>query len=158
MMKIHNSRLTVPVTVSAAGSVVAGAVAVGHTWRGALITEVVTLVIAAAYYVAAGRESDAGAIYGQRTDERQATVRLNASRLAFVAMICAAFVCAVVTVAQHDSYWQADVIGSLGGLTFLFSLVIFGAHDRKASGEGRGLMGASNESERNDGAENFTNS
>jgi hypothetical protein len=156
MTKTHNSRLTVPLTVSAAGSVIAGAVAVGHTWRGALITEVVTLVIAAAYYVTTGRDSDVGAIYAQRADERQTMVRMNACRLAFIVMICAAFVCAVVTVALHDSYWQADVIGSLGGLAFLFGLKVFGAHDRETPGAGRGMMDTSNESGRRDSAEHFS--
>jgi uncharacterized membrane protein len=157
MTKLHNSRLAVPITVIAAGSVIAGAVAVGHTWQGALITELVVVVIAAAYYAATRRDSDAGAIYGQRADERQVMVRMEASRLAFVVMICAAFVCAVVTVALSDSYWQADLVGSLGGLTFLFGLVLFGAHDTRTSGEVHGIMDASNQSGREDRVEGYTN-
>src|ERR1700722_17158825 len=146
MTKMLKSRFTVPVTVIAAGSVVAGAVAVGHTWRGALITELMSLAIAVAYYVATGRDSDAGAIYGQRTDERQEMVRMNATRYAFIVMICAAFVCVVVTVALHDSYWQADVIGSLGALTYLLGIVVSGAHEHQATGEGRGMMDAGTKS------------
>jgi hypothetical protein len=158
MTKRHNSRFAVPITVIAAGSVLAGAVAAAHTWQGALITELVTLVIAAAYYATTRRDSDAGAIYGQRADERQVMVRMEASRLAFIVMLCAAFVCAVVTVALNDNYWQADVIGSLGGLTFLLGLVFFGARNQRTSGEVHGIMDASNKSGRDNRVEGFTNS
>jgi uncharacterized membrane protein len=158
MTKIHRSRIAVPITVIAAGSVIAGAVAVGHTWQGALITELVTLAIATAYYATTGRDSDAGAIYGQRADERQVMVRMEASRLAFIVMICGAFVCAVVTVALNDNYWQADAIGSLGGLTFLLGLVFMGAHNQRTSGAVNGIMDASNTSKREDRVEDFTNS
>jgi hypothetical protein len=158
MTKTHHSRLAVPITVIAAGTVIAGAVAAGHTWQGALITELVTLVIAAAYYAAAGRDSDAGAIYAQRADERQVIVRVEASRLAFIVMICAAFVCAVVAVASNENYWQADVIGSLGGLTFLVGLLFFGTHKQRTSGEVHGIMDASNKSRRDDRVEDFPKS
>jgi uncharacterized membrane protein len=147
MIKRTVSRLLMPITVFAAGSIVAGAVDVGHTWLDALIAEIVTLAVATGYYILTGRDSDAGAIYSRRTDERQVMVRLNASRLAFVVMIGAAFVCAVVTVALNDNYWQADVVGSLGGLTFLLGLAIYGARDERAPSEGRGVMETSSETE-----------
>jgi uncharacterized membrane protein len=157
MTKINKSRLLVPITVIAAGSIVAGAVAVGHTWPDALIAEIVALAVATAYYVVTGRDSDAAAIYGRRSDERQAIVRMNASRLAFVVMICAAFVCAVVTVALDDDYWQADVIGSLGGLAFLLGLAIYPAHDDHSPDEVRGIMDSRRESVSMESADDLTN-
>ena len=153
MTKRIVSRLLMPLAVITAGSIAAGAVAVGHTWLNALITEIVTLAVATGYYIVTGRDSDAGAIYGRRTDERQVRVRMNASRFAFIVMIGAAFVCAVVTVALNDNYWQADVIGSLGGLSFLLGLAIYGAREVRAPGEGRGIMETGNDSERDRSAE-----
>lgn len=158
MTKFSKTRLLVPTTVFAAGTVIAGAVDIGHTWSDALIAEVVTVAIAVAYYAATGRDSDVGAIYGQRSDERQGAIRMQASRLAFVVMLCAAFVCAVVTVALNDSYWQADAIGGLGALTFLLGLRTFGAPTRPTSDESRGVMDAGVESRRDDRAEDFSNS
>jgi hypothetical protein len=156
MTKVNRSRLLIPAIVFGAGSVIAVALRVGHTWQGALITEVATLVIASAYFVTSGRDSDAGAIYGQRSDERQAMIRLQASRLGFIVMMCAAFVCVVVTVAANDNYWQADVIGSLGALTFLFSLVTHGAHNHLVSDAGRGVMDANEESGHETDVEHLT--
>ncbi|MHB1210592.1 MAG: hypothetical protein ACYC1I_12945 [Acidimicrobiales bacterium] len=46
-------------------------------------------------------------------------------------MIVAAFACVLITVALGDDYWQADLIGSLGGLTYLFGMVIYGVRDTK---------------------------
>ena len=146
-------RLLAPLTVIAAGSIVAGAVAVGHTWFDALIAEMVTLAVATGYFFLTGRDSDAGAIYSRRTDERQQAVRMNASRLAFIVMIGAAFVCAVVTVALNDNYWQADVIGSVGGVTFLLGLAIYGAHDERSPSEGRGVMETGSNSVRDESPE-----
>ncbi len=150
-----SARLLVPATVVLAGTAIAVAVGVGHTWSGALVAEAVTIVIAAAYYVATGRDSDVGAIYGQRSDERQATVLLQASRRAFVVMMVAAFVCAVVTVALNVSYWQADVIGSVGSCTFLLSLLIQGAPSRRISGK-RGVMETASESSDSDRPEHVS--
>ena len=156
MTKRIVSRLLMPLAVIAAGSVAAGAVAVGHTWLDALITEIVSLAVATGYFILTGRDSDAGAIYSRRTDERQQVVRMNASRLAFIVMICAAFVCVVVTVALNDNYWQADVIGSLGGVAFLLGLAIYGAHDERTPGPGRGIMETNSETERDESPEDLT--
>ncbi|MGB8195816.1 MAG: hypothetical protein WCF25_02260 [Acidimicrobiales bacterium] len=157
MNKWSNARLLVPSTVVTAGSVIAVAVGIGHTWRGAIVAEAVTLAIATAYYVATGRDSDAGAIYGQRSDERQAAVLMEASRRAFIVMLFAAFVCVVVTVALDVDYWQADVIGSLGALTFLFGLRFLGGPNHRTSGEGRGVMDTTSRAA-NSRAEDYTNS
>lgn len=145
-----------PFTVIGAGSIIAGAVAIGHTVNDAVITEIVTLAIAFGYYLLTGRDSDTAAVYGGRTDERQDLVRMNATRLAFVVMVGVAFVCAVVTVAMNDNYWQADVIGSLGGVTYLFGLASYGAHAERHPGGVRGVMAAPGVSERAESYEDTT--
>ena len=139
------SRWYAPLCTLAIGSVVAGAVAIGHTWGDALITEVVTVVMSLVYFVVTGRDSDVGAIYGQRSDERQQQVRARASRLAFVTAISAAFVCAVISVALNESYWQADVIVTAGGVGFLFGIGLYGAHDERPTNFDIGIMASSAE-------------
>ena len=150
MNRTRRSHLLAPVVVSVAGTGVAGAVAIGHSWADALITELVTLLIGTGYFFLTKSDSDVGAIYGHRADERQREVLYRASRLALIVMIVAAFVCVLITVAMGDNYWQADLIGSLGGLAYLLGLMIYGAHesggvgfqsDVMASGVTSGLKG-----------------
>jgi uncharacterized protein (DUF697 family) len=49
MTLTKHSRLVAPVVVAATGSVIAGAVAIGHTWAGAQVAEVVTLLLGVGY-------------------------------------------------------------------------------------------------------------
>ncbi|MFZ0767993.1 MAG: hypothetical protein WAM64_02090, partial [Acidimicrobiales bacterium] len=72
---------------------------------------------------------DIGAIYRHRADERQKLVFMRASVTALRVTLAAAFVCVVITVALKKNYWQADVIGSLGGVSFLLGLATYGASD-----------------------------
>lgn len=153
MRKFKGSRLYAPGCTLIVGSEVAGAVAIGHTWGDALVAEIVTLVAATGYYLLTGTDTDIGAIYGQRSDERQMMVRMSASRLALIVALAAAFVCAVVSVALDDSYWQADVIASAAGVSYLLGLSIYGAHDEQSRGEVGGIMAGRGESapdDRND--------
>lgn len=140
MKRPTNSRTSAPISVLVAGTIVAGAVAIGYTWGAALVTEVITVLVSAVYFVVTGRDSDVGAIYGQRADERQRLVRSSAAYLALVAMMIAAFLCAVVSVALKDNYWQADVIASVGGVAYLFGIQRYGAHDDRSTVEYRGIM------------------
>lgn len=143
MNNTRGSHLLAPVVVIVAGSAVAGAVVIGHSWGNALITEVVTLVLGVGYCFLTRSDSDAGAIYGHRADERQREVLHRASRLAFTVMIVAAFVCVLITVALSDNYWQADLIGSLGGVTYLFGMLLFGARDADGTGSPIDVMASS---------------
>lgn len=127
--RTRRSHLLAPAVVTVAGTAMAGAVAIGHSWSDALITEVVTLLIGVGYFFLTKSDSDVGAIYGRRADERQREVLYRASKLALIVMIVTAFACVLITVALGDSYWQADLIGSLGGLTYLLGMLIYGAHD-----------------------------
>lgn len=133
-------RLVTPLVVTAAGTVVAIAAGIGHTWTDALLTEVVVIFLAVAYYLLTGGKGDVGAIYGHRADERQRLVVMRASRLAITVVIGVAFFCAVIAVALNNNYWQADVIGTAGGLSYFLGLMIYGAHDDEATGSARGVM------------------
>ena len=152
MIRTRNSRLYAPIATVVVGSVVAGAIAIGHTWGDALIAEIVTLVVALGYYFLTGSDSDIGAIYGQRSDERQTIVRMNATRFAFIVTIGAAFVCTVIDVALNESYWQPELIGSIGGVAFLIALVRGGVHEERAPREYHGIMATKNMSESADDA------
>ncbi len=127
MSGTKRSRFLAPVVVTLAGTGVTGAVAIAHSWGDALATEVVTLLLGVGFYFLTKRDSDAGAIYGHRADERQREVLYRASRLALIVMMVAAFACVLITVALNGSYWQADLIGSLGGVSYLGGMVIYGA-------------------------------
>jgi uncharacterized membrane protein len=132
MKTLTHSRLLAPLTVAFGGTIIAIAVGMGHGWGNALIAEVITLCVAAGYFLLTGSNSDVGAIYGNRADERQRIVYWRASALALRVMLFAAFVCVAVTVAMKDNYWQADVIGSVGGASFLLGLAGYGASDEKS--------------------------
>jgi hypothetical protein len=126
-MRTSSQRWMAPTVVGVAGTLVAGALAIGHGWSKALIAEVVTVILSAGYFVLTGRKSDIGAIYAHRSDERQHLVYLRASAVALRVMLLTAFVCALVSVAMNDSCWQADVIGTVGGVAFVIGLATFGA-------------------------------
>jgi|HubBroStandDraft_1064217.scaffolds.fasta_scaffold153632_2 hypothetical protein len=132
MKSLKHSRQRAPLTVAVGGTIIAVAVGIGHGWSDALIAEVVTLCVAAGYYLLTGSNGDVGAIYGNRADERQRIVYWRASALALRVMLLSAFVCAVITVAMKDNYWQADVIGSVGGASFLLGLAGYGASDERS--------------------------
>jgi hypothetical protein len=140
-MKKRHPRLLAPLGTMVAGTIVAAAVGIGHTWAGAVATEIVTVVVSGVYYLVTGSDSDIGAIYGHRSDERQREVRLMAVKLAFTVMLVAAFVIAVIMVALGDQYWQEDVLWCVGGFTFLFGLWHYGEHEPREPGTG-GIMGA----------------
>ena len=123
------SRWYAPVTVIIGGSIIALAVAIGHGSSKALITQIITLVLGIGYFLLTRSNSDVGTIYGGLADERQHLVYLRASATALRVMLGAAFVCAVITVALNDNYWQSDVIGSVGGVAFLVCLAAYGDDD-----------------------------
>ena len=126
------SRWHAPVTVIIGGSIIALAVGIGHDWSKALITGIITLVLGVGYFLLTRSNSDVGAIYGGRADERQHLVYLRASATALRVILGTAFVCAVITVALNDNYWQSDVIGSVGGVAFLLCLAAYGDDDARA--------------------------
>jgi hypothetical protein len=140
MKRTKHPRLVAPTVVFVAGTGMAGAVAAGHTWGDALITEVITIVLAGAYYALTASHSDIGDIYAQREDERQVQMLLRARSTAWLVMIAASFVCALIAVASNRNYWQADVIGSLGGFSFLFGLLAYSSQDVAPSDSSAGIM------------------
>ena len=134
MKVIGSARWHAAATVLLGGSIIALAVGFGHDWVNALVTELIVVVLGVGYYFLTRSNSDVGAIYGGRADERQHLVYLRASATALRVMLGAAFVCVVITVALSHSYWQSDVIGSLGAVAFLICLAAYGDHDAETHG------------------------
>jgi uncharacterized membrane protein len=143
MSKIRRSRFVAPVLVLAAGSIISGAVAIGHTWNDAVVAEAVTVLLSFVYFMMTKSDSDIGAVYGNRADERQMHVVLKASRNSMLVMLAIAFVGVVVTIAMNEVYWQFDILGSVGGFAYLISLLVYGTHDESANGPGNIMSGKS---------------
>jgi hypothetical protein len=123
------------------GTIVAGGVAVGRGWEAAIAVEIAILLLV--FFVIFGLtrgDNDIAAIYGHRTDERQRLVALKARSLSMVIMYAAALVCVSVAIGLKQEYWQADVVVSLGGLSYLAGLRIYGAHEEHPDNANVGLM------------------
>jgi 1,4-dihydroxy-2-naphthoate octaprenyltransferase len=123
------------------GTIVASGVAVGRGWEAAIAVEIAILLLV--FFLIFGltrSDNDIAAIYGHRTDERQRLVSLKAKSLSMVVMYAAALVCVSVAIGLKQEYWQADVVVSLGGLSYLAGLRIYGAHDDHPESVSVGMM------------------
>jgi hypothetical protein len=94
----------------AACAVLAAAAGVGQGWGAAIAVAVAATAAAVFFYGAGGRDSDHGALIGDRADERQALVKTRAEALSGTAVYAAAVIGAVVALALRgpghwDGYW-----------------------------------------------------
>jgi hypothetical protein len=56
-------------------------------------------------------------------------------------MYLASVVCVAIALSLKQNYWQADVIGSVGGISFMLGLKIYSPHEDESLG--RGIMASS---------------
>lgn len=136
------ARWRTPLSIFVIGTAAAGAVAATSGWADAATVEIFAVLTAAGFFALAGSDSDAGAVFGHRMDERQGEVALRAQALAFRVMYLVSVVCVVVVLSQRGSYWQADVVGSSGGITFIVGLRLYGLRSgapAREDGEDRGV-------------------
>jgi hypothetical protein len=141
MKNTKAARIRALVAGVALGTIVAGGVAVGRGWGAAIAVEIAILLLV--FFVIFGltrSENDVAAIYGHRSDERQQLVALKARSLSMVVMYAAALVCVSIAIGLKQEYWQADVVVSLGGLSYLVGLKIYGAHEEHPERANVGLM------------------
>lgn len=136
-----HSRLRTPAAIAALGTIIAGAVAYGRGWSAAITVEIFVFLAAAYVYGLARSDSDIGAVFGRRTDERQRLIEMKARELSMAVMYLASVVCVAIALSLKQNYWQADVIGSVGGISFLLGLKIYGPHEDESLG--RGMMASS---------------
>jgi hypothetical protein len=115
------------------GSAAATAFGIRLGWKFAVITEVVVLVAVGIVYLTGKEDTDAGAILGNRADERQSLVMLRASRLAHIVALVATIVAFVIAVAVRAAYWPFLVLYGVLVVAYLVGLHVYGAHDVAAA-------------------------
>jgi hypothetical protein len=97
---------------------------IGHGWKAAIGVELVTLVAACGYFVLGGRDSDLGALFGARADERQASVGMRATALSGNAMAVVAVGGVVVGTAVGSSAWPFVLFCAVGASAFVVGLFV----------------------------------
>jgi len=120
-MKSIRGRLRAPIAMLASGAVLAVVGGIGQGWGAAVGVMVVAIAAAVFYYGVGGRDSDYGALIGDRADERQALIKTEAEALSGTATYAAAVIGAVVALALRGpghwgSYWPfglAVVVGTV---------------------------------------------
>ena len=125
MNKVKHSRLLVPGVMAVVGSAISIASLVGAGWRGALAVEVVTVVATIGYYLLGGRDSDVGALFGSRTDERQENIGMRVAALTGTVMTYVALGGFIVATAMGRFVWPFALFCGVGGVTCVIGLVIY---------------------------------
>jgi hypothetical protein len=125
MKGIRNRRLRAPLLLLAWGGAQAAVDAIGGKGGAAVAAAVVAIPVAAGWYAWGGRDSDYGALIGDRADERQALIRTRARALSGTAMYAAAVISGVVVIAVRgighwSSYWPLRLVAAVGTVTYLW--------------------------------------
>jgi len=128
MKSTRRGRLIAPAMTIIGGTGLAAAVAAAQGWEAAIPVAVIAVAGAIGYYVWSGRDSDMGAMLGQRVDERQSLLRMRAQSLAGVAGGFAGIVGYMVAVALKDPVWPFVLILGVEAAAFIAGLAIYGAH------------------------------
>jgi hypothetical protein len=118
-------RLIVPATALVLGSAIAVGAWIGSGWGAAVGVEAVAIAGAVLYYLLAGRDSDVGALFGSRPDERQASIGMRATALTGIVLTAVALGGVIVTSAVDKPVWPFGLFCVVGGLTYLTGLVIY---------------------------------
>lgn len=119
-------RLTAPVMMIIGGAGFTAATAAAYGWVAAIPVAVIAVVAAVGYYLWGARDSDTGAMFGQRADERQSLTRTRAQALALVAGACAGVVGYMVAIALRDPVWPFALIFGVQVIAFIVGLAIYG--------------------------------
>lgn len=118
----------IPLSVLAMGSAVSVSVGLGQrSWAAIIIGESVTVVVTVVRTLVSVGRSDFGAVLGNRVDERQALIRLKASRVCAIVATGGAIVACVVSAALHQTYWPYEAIYLIAAFSYLVSLSVYGA-------------------------------
>ncbi len=110
------------------GSAIAIGSWIGQGLGAGLSVEIVTLVATFGYYVLGGRDSDLGALFGSRPDERQVSIDLRATAFTAHVLILVAVGGVVVSMAMGALVWPFLLFGVVGGVTYVVGLLIY-RHD-----------------------------
>jgi hypothetical protein len=134
MMKLIHPRLRVPVITVVLGAAIVAAWVLGPTSRPAAIAFAViaggkAIGLAISQYVQAGQDSDVGAIYSSRADERQRQINQRAWAVTGSVAMAGSFVAFVITlaIAGAGRAWPFGVLLVLTVLSYGIGLVASGA-------------------------------
>jgi hypothetical protein len=132
MTKLIGPRLRKPLLRVMAGLALAGAWAIGGgpaAWM-AIIIAIVILGNAVAWYVAAGDDSDEGALLGSRADERQKLAGQKARALAGTVAMTAAYAGVVITLAvDRADAWPFAALFVITAAAYRFGLSSYGSSE-----------------------------
>ena len=103
MIMTMRPRLQVPATMAVLGTTIAIGSWIGSGWKSAVGIEIVTVVATVGYFILGGRDSDFGALFGSRPDERQISVSMRSTVLAANVLALLAIGGVVVSTAMGHS-------------------------------------------------------
>jgi hypothetical protein len=121
----RHARLMIPGGAAVLGSAIAVGAGIGSGWGAAVGIEAVTIAGAVLYYFVGGRDSDVGALFGSRPDERQASIGMRSTALTGNILILTAIGGVIVTSALAKPVWPFTLFCVVGGATYLAGLVIY---------------------------------
>ena len=124
-MRTLDPRLRVPAVMALGGSAIALATLVGSGWAAALAVAAVTVGATVGYYVLGGHDSDLGAWFGSRPDERQSTLEVRAAAFAGIMMCAVALAGFVVATALGSATWPFALFAVVGSASFLTGSVVY---------------------------------
>jgi hypothetical protein len=125
MMRSVPPRLRAPLSILAGGAAIAAIVPAAHDWKHLLGLGLVTVVSAAAWYLAGGRDSDFGALMRDKADERQAYRRLKAQALVGIVMSATAVVVNLAAMADRAPLWPLEIFVFVPAVTFVVGWAIY---------------------------------
>jgi hypothetical protein len=117
-------RLRAPLSILAGGAAIA-AVVPAHGWRPLLGLGLFTVLCAAGWYLAGGRDSDFGALIRDKADERQAYRRLKTQALVGIVMSAAVGVAYLAALAEKATLWPLGILIFVPGVTFIVGWVVY---------------------------------
>jgi hypothetical protein len=124
MKRFVPPRLRAPLSILAGGAVIA-AVVPAHGWKPLLGLGLFTVICAAGWYLAGGRDSDFGALMGDKADERQAYRRLKVQALVGIVTSVAVGVAYLAALAAKATIWPLGILIFVPGVTFIVGWVIY---------------------------------
>jgi dipeptide/tripeptide permease len=125
MMMPMRGRLRAPAIILLLGSLSAGVFAATQGWVSGVGIEVLVMIMAVAYYVLGGRDTDEGALAGHRTDERQAGFQRKAQALVGRVLSVSVMVAYFIAIALKAPSWPYEVLLVLAGVSFFVGLAIY---------------------------------
>jgi hypothetical protein len=126
-VRTRDARLRVPTVMAIGGSAIALASIARSGWGAAIAVELVTIAATIGYYLLGGSESDVGAVFGARPDERQATIEMRATALVGNVMCLVAVIGFVIATALGSATWPFVLFSVVGAATFVAGLVVYRA-------------------------------